>query len=331
MTKALALVSGGLDSILAACLIREQGIEVTAICFKSAFFSSKNAEKICKYVGIPLVVVDFTDEHLEMTKDPKYGYGKNMNPCIDCHAMMMRHAGRLLEEMNADFLITGEVLNQRPMSQNRRALDIVKKESGWQKKILRPLCAKCLLPTEMELEGLVDREKLLDFSGRTRKPQMALAKTYGILEYPSPAGGCCLTEPQFGNRLRNLYESGKEEITSHDVELLKIGRHIDAGKGVKVISTRDSGEYDQLMNLLRDRDYVFNTAECNGSTIGVILLEDRDLTQDEINFAAGVTARYSKDRENPEVAVKYKRIEDETEVCINAVSETDEKLQEMFL
>jgi len=331
MTKALALVSGGLDSILAACLIREQGIEVTAICFKSAFFSSKNAERMCAQVEIPLVVVDFTDEHLEMTKNPKYGYGKNMNPCIDCHAMMMCHAGRLLEEMNADFLISGEVVNQRPMSQNRRALDIVRKESGWGKKILRPLSAKRLDATEMELNGLVDRERLLDFNGRSRKPQMELAKKYNITEYPSPAGGCCLTEPQFANRLRNLYDSGKDEITSHEVELLKVGRHIDAGNGLKIVSTRDSEEYSKLMTLLQGRDYVFNTAECTGSTIGVFLTEDRELTEDEINFIAGVTARYSKEKEKPEVAIKYKRVEDETEVVIKATPEKDEKLQLMLL
>lgn len=331
MTKALALVSGGLDSILAACLIREQGIEVTAICFKSAFFSSENAERMCEQVGLPLVVVDFTDKHLEMTKNPKYGYGKNMNPCIDCHAMMMSDAGRLLEEMNADFIITGEVLNQRPMSQNRRALDIVKKESGWAKKILRPLSAKRLLPTEMELEELVDRERLLDFNGRSRKPQMELAKKYNITEYPSPAGGCCLTEPQFANRLKNLYESGKEDITSYEVELLKIGRHIDAGNGVKIISTRDSAEYGKLMELLRPRDYVFNTAECTGSTIGVILLEDRDLIEEEIAFVAGITARYSKEKEKEEVAIKYRRMEDTAETVIKAVPEKDEKLQEILL
>ena len=169
MTKSLAMISGGLDSILAAKLIKEQGIDVLGICFRSYFFNEQSAIKMAKQIDIPLLVVDFSPEHLELVKNPKHGRGKNMNPCIDCHAMMMNYAGKLLEEHNADFIITGEVLNQRPMSQNRQALNIVKKESGFSNKILRPLCAKNIEPTEMELNGLVDREKLLDISGRSRK------------------------------------------------------------------------------------------------------------------------------------------------------------------
>ena len=192
MTRALAMISGGLDSILAAKLIKEQGIDVIGICFKSYFFSEESAKKMTKQIDIPLVVVDFSPEHLELVKNPKHGRGKNMNPCIDCHSMMMNYAGELLEKYEADFIITGEVLNQRPMSQNRQALDIVKKESGFKDKILRPLCAKNLQPTEMELNGLVDREKLMKISGRSRKIQMALAEEWGIKEYPSPAGGCRL-------------------------------------------------------------------------------------------------------------------------------------------
>ena len=203
MTRALAMISGGLDSILAAKLIKDQGIEVIGICFKSYFFNEENAIKMTKQIGIRLEVVDFSEEQFEVVKNPKHGWGKNMNPCIDCHALMMKHSGRLLEEFNADFIITGEVLNQRPMSQNRQALNIVKKESGFSNKILRPLCALNLDPTEMELNGLVDREKLLKISGRSRKPQMELAEKWGIKEYPSPAGGCKLTEPNYSIRLRD--------------------------------------------------------------------------------------------------------------------------------
>ena len=161
MTRALAMVSGGLDSILAAKLIKDQGIEVIGICFKSYFFNEENAKRMCKQIDMPLEVVDFSEEHFEMVKDPKHGRGKNMNPCIDCHAMMMRYSGELLKKFDADFIITGEVLNQRPMSQNRQALNKVTKESGFKEKILRPLCAKNLDETQMEKDGLVDREKLL--------------------------------------------------------------------------------------------------------------------------------------------------------------------------
>ncbi|MCI6189203.1 MAG: tRNA 4-thiouridine(8) synthase ThiI, partial [Clostridium sp.] len=197
MTRALAMISGGLDSILAAKIIKDQGIDVIGICFKSYFFNENNAKRMTKQIGIKLEVVDFSKEHFEMVKNPKHGLGKNMNPCIDCHAMMMRYAGELLEKLDADFIITGEVLNQRPMSQNKQALNVVKKESGFADKILRPLCALNLEPTEMEKNGLVDRNKLLNISGRSRKVQMELAEKYGIKDYPSPAGGCKLTEPNY--------------------------------------------------------------------------------------------------------------------------------------
>ena len=168
MVRALAMISGGLDSILAARLIKEQGIEVIGICFRSYFFNEENAKRMTKQIGIRLEVVDFSKEHFEMVKNPSHGWGKNMNPCIDCHSMMMRYSGELLEKFNADFIITGEVFNQRPMSQNKSALNIVKKQSGFSEKILRPLCAKNLDPTPMEVNGLVDREMLLDISGRSR-------------------------------------------------------------------------------------------------------------------------------------------------------------------
>jgi tRNA-specific 2-thiouridylase len=206
MTRALAMMSGGLDSGLAAKLIKDQGIEVIGICFKSYFFGEENAVKMAKQIGIRLEVIDFSEKHLIMVKNPKHGRGKNMNPCIDCHAMMMNYCGKILEEYNADFIITGEVLNQRPMSQNKQALNTVKKESGFSNKILRPLCALNLEPTEMELSGLVDREKLLDISGRSRKVQMELAEKWGIKDYPSPAGGCKLTEPNYSVRLKKALE-----------------------------------------------------------------------------------------------------------------------------
>ena len=240
MTKSLAMISGGLDSILAAKLIKEQGIDVLGICFRSYFFNEQSAIKMAKQIDIPLLVVDFSPEHLELVKNPKHGRGKNMNPCIDCHAMMMNYAGKLLEEHNADFIITGEVLNQRPMSQNRQALNIVKKESGFSNKILRPLCAKNIEPTEMELNGLVDREKLLDISGRSRKTQMELAEKWGITEYPSPAGGCRLTEPGYALRLKDLLgnvEVDENRIATEvciladkatvDEEIIRLNSHIN--------------------------------------------------------------------------------------------------------
>ena len=331
MIKALALISGGLDSILAAKVIKMQGIEVVGICFASAFFGSRNAEKMAAQIDMPLIVVDFTEDHLSMTKNPRHGYGKNMNPCIDCHAMMLKCAGRMLEEQKADFLITGEVLDQRPMSQNKKSLGIVQKESGYEEKILRPLCALNLEPTKMETEGLVDRTSLLGISGKSRKPQMELAKSLGIVEYPSPAGGCMLTEPQFANRLRDLYEHGKESADPMDVELLKVGRHMRISPASKLVCSRNENEYELLIKLLKEAYIVFNTADCTGSTI--LLVPDKDTvpSSEDIEFAASVAARYSKDKEKDSVRIKFKKKTDTEYRIIDVKPATDEKIRKYLL
>ena len=300
MTKVLAMISGGLDSILAARLIKEQGIEVVGLCFKSYFFGPDSAIRMTKQIDIPLVVVDFSKEHLDMVINPKHGHGKNMNPCIDCHAMMMKYSGELLEKYNADFIITGEVLNQRPMSQNRSALDVVKKESGYADKILRPLCALNLPPTKMELDGLVDREKLLNISGRSRKEQMELAKKWGILDYPSPAGGCKLTEPNYAKRLHDLvaHESSPSE---NSIRLLNFGRHMRVSDNAKIISTRTGEEAKEIKQYLTEDDYTFLARDYNGSMIIIT----GNPGKEDIEFAARVTGRYCKGKDQKEVAVKY--------------------------
>lgn len=331
MTKAIALTSGGLDSILAAKLIMEQGIEVIGLCFKSAFFGPKNAEKMAAQIDMPLIVVDFTDDHLNMTKNPKHGYGKNMNPCIDCHAMMLRYAGKMIDELRADFIITGEVLNQRPMSQNKKSLDLVKKESGFDDKVLRPLSAKCLLPTKMEEEGLVDRERLLDLSGKSRKPQMELAKKWGIVEYPTPAGGCMLTEPQFAAKLRDLYTYEKDSITPWDIELIKLGRHMRLSENVKLISSRNKEEYDELMSKLKDHYILINTANHSGSTVILVPKIGYEVNTSEILRASAIAARYSKGKDEESVAVKYKKVSDSEYRIINIQPIKDEEIKELML
>jgi len=331
MTKALALVSGGLDSILAAKLIQMQGIEVTGICFASAFFGSRNAEKMAAQIGMPLIVVDFTEDHLEMTKNPRHGYGKNMNPCIDCHAMMLKYAGNMLAELHGDFLITGEVLDQRPMSQNKKSLGIVQKESGFEDKILRPLCAQNLAPTQMEADGLVDRTRLMGISGKSRKPQMELADNWGIKEYPSPAGGCMLTEPQFANRLRDLYKHGKESAEPIDVELLKLGRHLRFSSAAKIVCTRNENEYTLLTELLKDEHIVFDTADCTGSTAVLVPSPEAMVSSEDIGFAASVAARYSKDKEKDSVRIKFKKKSDTEYEYIYVKPITDEEIRKVLL
>lgn len=331
MAKALALMSGGLDSTLAAKIIMDQGIEVTGLTFKSAFFGTKNAEKMAAQIGLPLMIVDFTEEHLEMTKNPKHGYGKNMNPCIDCHAMMLRHAGKIMEEQGYDFIITGEVLNQRPMSQNYKALEIVKEESGYEDKILRPLSALNLPPTKMELEGLVDRSKLYGFSGKTRKPQMELAEKLGIKEYPSPAGGCSLTEPNFAARLKDLYTYDKENTGVHDIKLLRVGRHFRLSDKVKVISTRNEEEYKALKELITDDMLVFDTAEHKGSTIVLKASKGHEPTDEEIEMAAAIAARYSKGKDEETVLVKYKKPKDEQHKFIRVKPASEDEIKKLML
>ncbi|GAB6169205.1 DUF814 domain-containing protein [Clostridium carnis] len=300
MTRALAMISGGLDSILAAKLIKDQGIEVIGICFKSYFFSEESAKKMTKQIDIPLEVVDFSNEHMNMVKNPKHGWGKNMNPCIDCHAMMMKYSGKLLEDFNADFIITGEVLNQRPMSQNKQALNIVKKESGFGDKILRPLCAKNLDETEMEKSGLVDREKLMKISGRSRKPQMELAEKWGITEYPSPAGGCKLTEPNYAIRLKEMLDH-KSEVSENEISLLRYGRHFRISEKSKVIAARTAEEVEEIKKYIDNTYIAFHTANYTGA---LVVLQG-EATEWEIEISARISARYSKGRNEELVEVKY--------------------------
>lgn len=326
MTRALAMVSGGLDSILAAKLIKDQGIEVIGICFKSYFFGPGNAIKMTKQVGIPLEVVDFSEEHFDLVKNPKHGYGKNINPCIDCHAMMLNYTGKLLEKYNADFIITGEVLNQRPMSQNRISLDIVRKESGFSDKILRPLCAKNLNPTKMELEGLVDREKLMDISGRSRKVQMELAEKWNIKDYPSPAGGCKLTEPNYAKRLKELLKY-KDMPDEKDLELLRFGRHFRVSQDAKIISTRTGEETKEIKNYLSTKDVIFLADTFKGSMIIII----GKPTEEDIEFAAKVTARYCKGKDEDKIKIKYGYFKNPMDKFIEVKAATDDEISRFLI
>ncbi|MDR5587736.1 MULTISPECIES: tRNA 4-thiouridine(8) synthase ThiI [Clostridium] len=328
MAKALAMISGGLDSILAAKLIKEQGIEVIGICFKSYFFNEENAKRMTEQIGIKLEVIDFSEEHFDLVRNPKHGWGKNMNPCIDCHSMMMNYSGKLLEKFNADFIITGEVLNQRPMSQNRQALNIVKKESGYSDKILRPLCAQNLNPTQMEIDGLVDREKLLKISGRSRAIQMELAESWGIKDYPSPAGGCKLTEPNYSIRLRELVNR-KFDVTQREINLLKYGRHFVTPNNVKIIVSRTAEEGEEFKKLLIKEDLVFLTSKFNGAM--VIIPEGNNPTEEDLTLACRFAVRYSKGKDEKSVEVKYGNVSTEFNKFKNVDSVTQKELEDYNL
>lgn len=299
MVKALVLMSGGLDSILAAKILQEQGIDVEAVTFITPFFGSVSAQKAAEMLGIPVHIIDITEEHLKMLKSPKHGYGRFMNPCIDCHALMIKRAGEFMKKLGASFIATGEVLGERPKSQNRNALRVVEKESGMEGYILRPLSARLLDETIPEREGLVDRNKLLAIRGRSRKPQMALAKHYGIDEYPSPAGGCILTDPMYAVRLRNLYKV-EAEPSAKDVSLIKIGRVFLSSEGAIIVVSRNEQENSTLMQLAEPGDLIFEVQDFPSP---LTIIPKNSFGKDTVFEAAVLTARYSKAKGEPEADV----------------------------
>jgi tRNA-uridine 2-sulfurtransferase len=290
--KALCVFSGGLDSMLASQIIRAQGIEVLGLFFETPFFPSHRARRSAKAIQLPLKVVDLTEPHLEVVKHPAHGYGGNMNPCIDCHALMLRKAGQMLEEEGAAFVITGEVLGQRPMSQNLKALSTVASQSGFPRLILRPLSAKLLQTTLPEERGWVQRDLLLNFSGRSRKPQMELARQLSITDYPSPAGGCLLTDPIFSRRLKDLL-SRETTFEIREIELMKVGRHFRLGPHARLVVGRNKGENEAIASLAKPEDLLLFTQSTPGPTV----LALGHLTQETELLAARITASYSDAKE----------------------------------
>jgi tRNA-uridine 2-sulfurtransferase len=290
--KAISVFSGGLDSMLAAELIRAQGIDVLALFFETPFFTADRALVSARSIDLPFKVVDITQRHLEVVKDPKHGYGGNMNPCIDCHALMFRIAGEMLESEGAAFIFSGEVMGQRPMSQNKKALALVAKESGLNGLLLRPLSAKCLPPTIPETNAWVIRENLKGFQGRSRKPQMKMADDLKMNDYPSPAGGCLLTEKGFSRRLRDLLTSNPDVIVNQ-LEALKLGRHFRLNEHVKIVVGRNKRENEKLKALAVKGDMILNTT----SVPGPVVLLTGNLLSDSVEQAVQITLSYSDARE----------------------------------
>jgi len=297
--RGLGLCSGGLDSILAALVLKKQGIDVEWITFETPFFSADKARAASKMTCIPLRVQSITPVYLQMLEHPPCGYGKYMNPCLDCHALMFRLAGEVMRSEGMDFLFSGEVMGQRPMSQTRPSLRYVEKHSGFQGYILRPLSAKRLPETIPEQEGLVNRELLLDLAGRSRKPQIRLAKEFGITEYPAPAGGCLLTDRGYTVRLKDLFghtDTGAEK----DYHLLKHGRHFRLSPVSKIIVGRTQGDNEKIAGYYRpDADVLLKTRTIPGP---LVLMpyggDDRDRM-----LAAGICAAYSKSPEGGNVEI----------------------------
>ncbi len=314
--KALALLSGGLDSTLAVKLMQELGITVTAVNFTSPFClcgkGGCGAAGIAKQLEIPLKVVSVGEEYLYTLKNPKYGYGKHMNPCIDCRIFMLKKAKEYARKIGASFLFTGEVLDERPKSQHRKALGIIEKEAGLEGKILRPLSAKLLPETEVEKKGWVDRRKLLDIRGRSRSKQLELAEEFNIRDYPCPAGGCLLTYKEFAAKIRDLFEH-KKKVGMKDINLLKVGRHFRFGKN-KIIVGRNETENEQLKRMQGRNDYRFEVPGC-GSPITLL---QGPKTKDAVKKAAALTLRYS-DKKEEKASVKFGKEEMNKSIVVSAL------------
>ena len=294
--KAIGLISGGLDSLLAVKVIQDQGIEVLGVCLVSPFFDAKSAQRSAKAINIPLITMDISESYVEMLKNPRYGFGKNMNPCIDCHGLMVREAGKLMKEVGAAFVFTGEVLGQRPMSQRKDALRCVEKLSGIDGYLLRPLSAKLLPITVPEKEGLVQRDKLLDIQGRTRKRQQQLAELWGIKVFQSPGGGCMLTKEGFSRKLRELMEN-EPEFGVRDAELLKWGRHFRLPGGTKLIIGRNRIDNEKILSLKTGSDTILKTAKYPGP-VALVPARVEDIPEKDLVLAANIVASYSDCPEN---------------------------------
>ncbi len=307
--KAVALISGGLDSLLAAKVMLDQGVHVEGINFFTGFCveghthairqkdrakpKRNNALWVAEQLGIKLHIVDVIDEYKDVLLNPSHGYGANMNPCLDCKGFMVRKALEWIQQNDFDFIITGEVMGQRPMSQRKDTMPVVARESGAGELLLRPLCAQHLPETLPEREGWVDREKMLDFSGRTRKPQMALAAEYGFTDYATPAGGCCfLTDANYSRKLVDMWQArGNREYELDDLMLLKVGRHVRPNERYKLIIAREEGE----VKFMQGYAYRYPTFKVTSHS-GPIALLDGTPNEDDFEFAARLVARFSKGR-----------------------------------
>ena len=317
--KALAMFSGGLDSILAIKLIQSQGINVEALNFCGFFCSCKSANsapEAARKLGVPLRTVEVDKRYLKMLRNPKHGYGRNMNPCVDCKIFMLKEAKKYAKKIGASFVFTGEVLGERPKSQHYSALRVIEEEAGLKGRLLRPLSAKLLPETAIEKSGLVNRDKLLAIHGRSRKPQIALAREFGVSDFPAPAGGCLLTEIDFAKRLRDLFQHRKR-FGVRDVSLLRLGRHFRLGEN-KIIVGRNEKENKALVEGKKASDYIFEVSAFPGP---VTLLQGKK-TRKTIKAAAELTAFHS-DIKTGIVAVQFRKDQIVESILVKAPNRAD--------
>jgi tRNA-specific 2-thiouridylase len=331
--KAIALLSGGLDSTLATRIVQDLGIELEALNFLTVFCTCTNRGETClaskkavDALGIPLKVMNVSEEYLDVVKHPTHGYGSNMNPCIDCRIFMMKKAKTHMEEVGASFIVTGEVLGERPMSQRRDAMRLIEKESGLDGLILRPLSAKLMAASIPEKEGWVDREKMLKIQGRSRKPQIQLANHFGIHDYPCPAGGCLLTDPGFSKRIRDLIRH-HSDFSLNDVHLLKIGRHFRFSPQLKLVVGRNEEENQKIQTFSQEGDTLLKLLRFP-SPLSLLRGEGGER---EIEKAAAITARYSKAKDLQKVEVTCKKGKGDGERTLSVSPLSEKEIEELMI
>ncbi|HPS56500.1 MAG TPA: tRNA 4-thiouridine(8) synthase ThiI [Spirochaetota bacterium] len=322
--KCVLLYSGGLDSLLAAKVLMEMGIEVTGLhCILPYFPPDLDIEglkstQLANQIGLQLIHYRCGVEYIDMLRKPCHGYGKEINPCIDCKLFFMKIAAGFINELNADFVATGEVVGQRPMSQLKHTLNHIEKESGLAGKLLRPLSAKLLKPTIAETDGRVDRNSLLDINGRGRKRQFELAKIYGITDFELPGGGCLFTDSHIASRIRDAFKYFTN-ITPLDLCLLKFGRHFRINEKLKIIVSRNQHETEELEKYSNYADYFFRP-EFSGPSIfvkGIMSGSDKKII-------SGILTRYSKLSEPEKRIIIYMKNEAMEEIAAGSPVNEDE-------
>jgi len=328
----LGLVSGGLDSLTACLLIKQQGFDVIGLNFKSPFclcdkvlsHSDCGLNLFHEKLGIKIYSLSKGDDYLEIIRNPKFGYGKNLNPCIDCRIYILKKAKEFKKKINADFIFTGEVLNQRPKSQHMKALNIVEKESGLEGKLLRPLSALQLKPTIYEERGLINRSKLLGIKGRSRKVQLELVRKQGLMDEYYACGGCLLTDKNFSNRMRD-YLKYNNALKIEDMNILKYGRHFRF-KDSKIIVGRNEIENNMLLQLKKPSDLIMEVQD----VLGPITIIQDEFNEETLKYAASLTLRYS-DCEESKGKVLYGKDYQNLSKEISSEIENDEILKKYIL
>lgn len=331
--KAIGLLSGGLDSTLAVKIMLDMGIEVIPLHYMSPFCTctaksagcKSEALKVSKEFGLKLKTIFLGKNYLEMLKNPKYGYGKNLNPCVDCRIMMFKDAKKVMRDEGASFIFTGEVLEQRPMSQRRDTMSIIERDSGLKGLVLRPLSAQFLKPTIPEINGLVDRNRLLKIRGRSRKMQIGLAKEKGIIDYPCASGGCLLTDVHFTHRLKDLYRF-KAPVGLKDTKLLKIGRHLRINDQCKIIVGRNKEENEKLERMVQVGDHLFRVVGYKGP----LVVSRGKIENGTMEVISAITVHYSNAPKSPNIPVEILKYPDQ-KLTLQEVCSLNEETVKTFL